>query len=215
MREHERLFVGGVVSLIIILAPGFLVHSDPRFAGSLAGGILGIVAALLMVVALAYPLIKRIDKLRRSLPMRSVLLSHIVAGVLGPLLAMFHSGHKFDSPIGLGMIVLILVLVTSGFVGRYYLNQVSSDIRDDRQELVRLETAYSALNGSTVRSKAPTEGAFAEAIADVEQAIGAREALKRAFGVWMFFHVGATLAFVLLLGLHVWSSVYLGLRWLR
>src|SRR5262245_53965688 len=98
MREHERLIVGGLVSLLLILTPGFLVHFDPRFAGSFAGFVLGVAAALLMLATLVYLMFKRIDGLRRRAPMRLVLQAHVIAGVTGPLLAMLHSGHKFQSP---------------------------------------------------------------------------------------------------------------------
>ncbi|MCK6452699.1 MAG: iron reductase [Alphaproteobacteria bacterium] len=216
MREHERLIVGGLVSLLLILTPGFLIHVDPRFAGSLAGGALGIAAAVMMIATIAYPLFKRIEWLRRRASMRVVLQVHVIAGVLGPLLAMLHSGHKFESPIGIAMIVLILVLVISGFVGRYYMNQLSTELRGDQAALGRLQAAYAGLQDmSTTGSAAgasPTE--LAGAIVDIEQAIVAQQALKRAFAIWMDIHIVATLALFLLLGLHVWSAVYFGLRWL-
>lgn len=215
MREHERLIVGGIVSLILILTPGFFFHSDPRFAGSLPGSIIGMGAALLMSVALTYPLFKRVAPIRRHFSMRGVLQLHIFAGVIGPLLAMFHSGHKFDSSIGVGMIVAMLVLVTSGFLGRYYLSQVSSELREDRAALGTLQASLVELEGMTVLPGSVPAVDVVGAVADIEQAIDAKETLRRASSVWMAVHVGATFAFFLLLGLHVWSSIYFGLRWLR
>lgn len=215
MREHERLIVGGVVSLILILTPGFLIHSDPRFAGSLTGSLLGIAAAILMLLTLAYPLFKRVGPLRGRVSMRWVLQLHILSGVLGPLLAMLHSGHKFDSVIGVSMIALTLALVTSGFVGRYYMNQLTGELRQDKASLEALQASYSRLRNVSTPEQASKAVDLAGAISDVEQAIGAQGALKRAFGTWMVVHISATFAFVLLLGLHVWSAVYFGLRWLR
>lgn len=216
MREQERLIVGGLVSLLLILTPGFLVHVDARFAGSLVGGVLGIAAAILMLLNLAYPLYKRIDWLRRHASMSVVLKVHVVAGVLGPLLAMLHSGHKFESPVGIAMIGLLLALVISGFVGRYYMNQLSTDLRGDRAALGQLQAAYAGLQGAGAAgpSGGTSPSELAGAIVDIEHAIIAQEAVKRAFAIWMYIHIVATLALFLLLGLHVWSAVYYGLRWL-
>ncbi len=57
--------------------------------------------------------------------------------------------------------------------------------------------------------------ALVAAIADLEYAIGRREALKRALARWIVLHVVAALVLYPVLVLHVWSGIYYGLRWLR
>ena len=47
MKEREPLVAGGLVTLLLVLWLGFLVHRDPRFAGSAWGGVLGVSGALL------------------------------------------------------------------------------------------------------------------------------------------------------------------------
>jgi hypothetical protein len=146
MKERERLVVSGLVVLMLVLWLGFLVHRDPRFAGSLSGGVLGVSGALLMLIPLAYLFAKRVRPLKKALTrhvsMRTLLTWHIYAGVLGPILALLHTGHKFESPLGTALTALMLLVVLSGFVGRYLMSQFSQTIREKKETLSQLEVAY-------------------------------------------------------------------------
>lgn len=146
MQEREQSIITGLVILLLVLALGFTVHRDPRFPGSLAGGVLGIVATVLMLIPLAYLVVKRIPwlktRLTRIVSMRSFLAVHMYAGVLGPLLALLHSGHKFHSPLGITLTAMMLVVVLSGFVGRYLLRMITADMRQQQDTLTGLRAAY-------------------------------------------------------------------------
>jgi hypothetical protein len=146
MQERERDIVAGLVILMLILWGGFLIHRSPEFAGSFTGFILGSIAAFLMFIPLVYMFIKRIKLLKKQVtshvPMRTLLAWHIYAGVLGPILALLHSGHRFESPLGISLIVLMLITVLSGFVGRYLMSQFSSEIRDKKKILADLQADY-------------------------------------------------------------------------
>jgi len=52
------------------------------------------------------------------------------------------------------------------------------------------------------------------AIADLEYAMRAREAIEQAFRRWMVVHIGAAIIMYTALALHVWNGIYYGLRWL-
>ena len=146
VKERERTVVGGLVVLLLLLWLGFLLHRSPRFAGSAWGGVLGVSGAALMLAPLAYLIVKRIDPLKRvvtrRVPMRTLLAWHIYAGILGPILGLLHTGHKFDSPLGLALTTMMIVVVLSGFIGRYLLSQTSRTIREKRETLTQLEVAY-------------------------------------------------------------------------
>lgn len=151
MQERGRVMVAALVILLLVLALGFFVHRDPRFAGSLAGGALGISAASLMLVPLAHSLVKRIPLLRRvvtpRVSMRSLLAIHVYSGALAPLLGILHTGHKFQSPLGIALSSMMILVAVSGYVGRYLLGRLSTDIREKRVALATLERSYSALRG--------------------------------------------------------------------
>ena len=64
MKERERIVVTGVLAVLLFAWLGFLVHRSPRFAGSGVGAAFGIAGALLMLVPLAYPIVKRVPFLK-------------------------------------------------------------------------------------------------------------------------------------------------------
>ena len=146
MKERERVIITGLVALMLILWLGFLFHRSPRFAGSLSGGVLGVSGATLMLVPLVYLIIKRIKPLKewvtQFVSMRTLLSWHIYAGVAGPILVILHSGHKFNSPLGISLTAMTLVVVLSGFVGRYMLTKFSDTIHEKKEMLTQLEIAY-------------------------------------------------------------------------
>ena len=251
MKERERIVMTGLVMLMLITWLGFAVHHSPRFAGSFWGGVLAVSGSSLMLVPLVYLFIKRIPMLKRfvtkRVSMRTLLTWHIYAGVIGPILVLLHTGHKFESALGIALTAMTLIVVVSGFVGRYLMSYIAEELREKRETLTGLQGQYqqvsqeihantavtrqvgalqhlrARLAGWAFTAEAQTSGVImpaglralrlTEAIADVEYAIRSHETFKRAFGVWLKFHIVISLVLYALLGLHVWAGLYFGLRW--
>ncbi len=224
MNETEKLTVGALVSALVLAAPGFLFHVAPRFPGSLTGSLIGIAGAVLLVLLLAYSAVRRSvwvkTRVTKHASLSAILSFHVYAGVIGALLGIIHSGHKFYSPLGIGLVSAMLVVVFSGFVGRYYLVQVGTDLSEQQSMLAVLRTRYDAVAGALAGAPAPTVltdaplPSLLDAIADLEYAIGARKVLKRTLSRWTVLHVGAAIVMYTLLALHIWNGIYYGLRWL-
>jgi len=146
MQERERVIVTGLVVFLLLLWLGFLVHVDPRFAGSLPGFIVGLIALLLLLVPAAYSLVKRVPRLKQAItkcvPMRTLLTWHIYASILGGILAIIHSGHRFASRVGILLISMTLLVILSGFVGRYLMAQISQEIKEKYALLDRAKAHY-------------------------------------------------------------------------
>ncbi len=134
--------------LILVAWGGGVFHVSPRFAGSPLGGALGVSGAFLMLGPLVYLVIKRVKPIKaavtRHVSMRTLLAWHIYAGLLGPLLVLLHTGHKFESVVGTSLTALTLIVVFSGFVGRYLLRLIGDDVRRKRGLLSQLYEAYDA-----------------------------------------------------------------------
>jgi hypothetical protein len=158
MNEHEKIISSALLLLLFLAWFAFLVHEDPRFAGSAAGGLFGVVGASLILVPYLYLVVKRVPALRRWWSRRMTLSTfleiHIYAGILGPIFGLVHTGHKFQSPVGILLTTLMLVVVFSGFVGRYLLGIVSADIRDKKEMLAALEQEYHRLSLEVTASSA-------------------------------------------------------------
>lgn len=216
MTHKEQLTVGLLLATVALFAPGFLLHAAPRFPGSLAGSLLGILGATAMVLLLVFSLAKRLTWLKDRVSLRAFLSFHVYAGAIGAVFGILHTGHKYQSPLGMALVTAMLILVMSGFVGRYYLVQIGTDIRDQRQELGVLRVRYDTFvaNGLAAAWPDMPVPALIAAIADLEDAIDRREVLKTACSRWVILHVVAAIVFYPLLALHIWSGVYHGLRWL-
>lgn len=146
MKDRERYVVSGLVVLMLLFWLGFLFHRSPRFAGSFWGGMLAVAGSLIMLFPLAYLIVKRIPPLRKVVTKRvsmpTLLVWHVYAGVVGPMLVILHTGHKFDSPLGIALTAMTLIVVVSGFVGHYLLSQFRQTISEKKAMLSQLESAY-------------------------------------------------------------------------
>jgi hypothetical protein len=247
MKEREGIVVSGTVCVLLVAWLGFLLHRSPRFPGSGVGAVFGIAGAALMLVPLAYPIAKRIpflhDRITAQISMKSLLAVHVYAGILGPLLALIHTGHKFDSMLGMALTAVILLVVVSGFAVRYLLTYVNQEIKD---KLLLLQTARGDLDSAWgVLENSPAEATAlprapllvagmasfgielasggpvaevtrtAEGVADLEYAIRTHELFKRWFGRALKLHIVLSVILYVLLALHIGSGIHFGLRWLR
>ena len=89
---------------------------------------LGIVGASLMAILLLYPLRKRLRLMRILGPTRHWFRIHMIFGVLGPVLILYHSNFQFGSLNSNVALVCTLLVAISGLVGRYLYTQIHSGL---------------------------------------------------------------------------------------
>lgn len=246
MKNHERFIVVGAFIVLVFAWLGFLLHVSPRFAGSGMGAVFGISGAVLMLIPLAYVFAKRIpflkERITQYVSLQTWLSIHIYTGIVGALLALIHTGHKYTSPLGIALTATMLLVVVSGIVLRYLTSFVNLDMKE---KLLLLQTArgdldhaWGVLEQSAVGKKSPpTEPSLltglaslglspapdnsagqvtilAEGVADLEYSIRTHELLKRWFSGMLTIHIVVSVAFYALLAAHIASGIYFGLRWL-
>ncbi len=246
MKAREGIIVSGVICLLLLAWLGFLVHRAPRFAGSGMGAVFGITGAALMLVPLAYTFAKRVPffkaRLTPHMSLQAMLNLHVVTGILGPLFAIIHTGHKYDSWLGIALTAVMLLVVMSGYVVGYLLTYVAHEITDKLALLQTargdLDSAWGALERLPADMRAPPQapvwsaslaalgleiragGAagevtrIAESVADLEYAIRMHEFFKRWFSRALKLHIALSVSLYALLALHIGFGVYFGLRWL-
>ena len=247
MKDREGIVVSGILCALFLAWLGFLFHQDPRFPGSGLGTAFGIVGAVLMLVPLAYPIVKRIpfihDRITAHVSLQTLLTIHVYSGILGPIFAIIHTGHKFDSPLGIALTAVMLLVVVSGYTARYLNTFLTHDITD---KLLMLQTARGDLDSAWgVVERSPTQlrvapaapeltaglASFgievpvggptgdvlriAEGVADLEFSIRTHEMFKRWFSRALKLHIYLSVLLYLLLALHIGSGIHFGLRWLR
>lgn len=234
MQERGGIVAGSLVVLVAVLPLGALFHASSRFPGSLLGSLLGITAAVLMIIPFIYLLIKRVPFLNstvtRLVSMRTLLAVHIYAGLFGPVLALLHSAHKFRSPLGISLVGMMLVVVLSGYCGRFLLGRISRSVQARRSELAQLHAAFRALPPEPLKRAVPGWAAWlfrrvdsdsgertrlASALIDAEQAVRLEELIRAVFTRWLRLHIALAAVLYTLLALHAWSGFYYGFRWLQ
>ena len=245
MKDRDRFLVTTIFAVLIFGWLGFLVHTSPRFAGSGLGSAFGIAGAALMLVSVAYVAVKRIPFIKRGVnkyvSQKTLLSIHVYTGIVGALLGLIHTGHKYDSPLGIALTAMMLVVIVSGFTVKYLLTYIVTDLKD---KLALLQTARGDLDSAWgVLESAPQEKqnlpkrpllaaglaslglsspsdrpasrvmTLAESVADLEYSVRTHELLKRWFSRALMLHIVTSFAFLLLLALHVWAAIHFGLRW--
>jgi hypothetical protein len=247
MKEREGIIVTGVVCVLFLAWLGFFLHRSPRFPGSGLGAVFGIAGAALMLVPLAYPIVKRIpflhDRVTPHVSIKSLLAAHVYAGIFGALLVLIHTGHKFDSWLGIALTAAMLLVVVNGYAVRYLLTYVTQEIKDKLSLLQTargdLDSAWGVLENSSAEMRdfpkarvlvaglgsvgfdLPIGGPAgevtrtAESVADLEYAVRTHELFKRWFRRSLKLHIVLSVILYPLLALHIGSGIYFGLRWLR
>ena len=109
-----------MISMFAALYFGWL-HRDDNYlsAETGTGYLLGIVGGSLMLVLLLYPLSKRVALLTRLIPSRYWFGIHMLLGVIGPLMILFHSNFHLGSTNSSIALVCMLLVAGSGLIGRY------------------------------------------------------------------------------------------------
>lgn len=116
------------------------------------GQTLGMVGALLMLVPFLYMMRKRVSWLKSSGSLRGWLEVHLFCGVVGPVLVTLHTSFKFNGIVSAAYWSMVVV-VLSGFIGRYLFVRIPRSIRgselargelDARAESLKVEIADSA-----------------------------------------------------------------------
>ncbi len=122
------------------------ILSEPR-GGHPLGHWLGIFGATMMLMTeVLYSVRKRTSWLNWAGPVRYWLSFHIFTGIVGPFLILMHTGLVFRGLAGISF-VLMLIVVGSGFIGRYLytaLPRTLSGVTASRQELEREAKAIEA-----------------------------------------------------------------------
>lgn len=229
--RRDLWLLGSLLALLLLLWLGYAWHRDLRFAGSPLGTVIGLVGALLMLVPLAYTVVKRMPALRRG-GLQRWMQWHVYAGLLGAGLGVLHSGHRFDSWIGQLLIASALLSVLTGYVGRHLSAFVVEDLRERDAQLAAVQAAWdqrvSALGvaGASppsprpelplLRSRSGAEIEFdrlAEAVADARHAVRSARRLRSALRRWLAAHIAVSVVFYAALAVHLWGAWTHGWRW--
>ncbi|MCI0508384.1 MAG: hypothetical protein L0Z73_20110 [Gammaproteobacteria bacterium] len=99
----------------------------------------GLAGGLLMLLALAYSLRKRLGVLKNAGKVESWYYLHLCAGISGPLLIIFHSSFAVKSVNSLIAITAMVLIVCSGALGRFIFTRLSFTMHSTLERISREE----------------------------------------------------------------------------
>ena len=116
--ENELVLAGLTVAAITLIYLTVILISDVPSASGLIGHSIGILGFLLMIATETLYSIRKRSRRRPIGRMSDWLKFHIYTGIVGPYLVFLHTAWKFQGLAGVTMLLTIIV-VLSGFIGRY------------------------------------------------------------------------------------------------
>lgn len=236
--KNINAFLAFFFGLLVI---GFLFHQSRTFAGSAPGHALGIAGTILILMTLIYPFRKRILKKKGK---QNPLNSHISYGLIGPSLVVVHSAHKFSSLVGILVFVSLVLVVFSGIVGRYLFKKVNRSLREQKRDhrllQDRIESRKNEMLAACMLSEEETHEQTdvpqqtpehwevrsdmtaaceqwldeVRALAETEYSMQFFDRLNVLFSRWIRIHYWISGVLFALIGVHVITTLYYGLRWL-
>ncbi|TRZ92230.1 MAG: hypothetical protein D4R84_12750 [Rhodocyclaceae bacterium] len=126
-----------VISLVLIAWA--VRRGDLYTSASDVGYWLGVAGGSLMVVLLIYPLRKRFKALAVLGPLKHWFRFHIVAGIAGPLIVLFHSTFHVGSFNAAIALACMLLVVASGLVGRFIYRKIHHGLYGSRATAADLQ----------------------------------------------------------------------------
>jgi hypothetical protein len=159
--DHEHylsrtlLQIGPIVfsiAVISVLALAWIEREEGILtADSGLGYWLGIAGAVMMAMLALYPLRKRVKVLRNAGRVANWFRTHMILGILGPMLIVLHTNFKLGSLNSQLALYTMLVVVASGVAGRYLYARIHKglygqhvQIRDILTDLAELQERLDA-----------------------------------------------------------------------
>jgi len=137
-----RVVVSSVVASVVIslaLLAWAVRRGDVYTSASDLGYWLGVAGGSLMVVLLIYPLRKRFRMLAVLGPLKHWFRFHIVAGIVGPVIVLFHSTFHIGSFNAAIALACMLLVVASGLVGRFIYRKIHHGLYGSRATAADLQ----------------------------------------------------------------------------
>jgi len=190
-RENRRssAFYGYSITTIA-LGIGWLLRD--RYLISPAEGLgywLGIIGGSMMLVLLLYPLRKKIRILRILGRTAHWFQAHMILGVLGPVLVLYHSNFKLGSFNSKFALYCMLLVVISGVIGRHIYANIHGGLYGGKASLedIRKELAVSLEQGNGIATLLPKFATKLDALAAEAQGCSITGSLSvRSSFMWTF-----------------------------
>jgi hypothetical protein len=160
----------------------------PLTAESGYGYALGIIGGSLMLLLMLYPLRKHLRIMRRMGSTKYWFRIHMLFGVLGPVCILFHTGFQLGSLNSNVALFCMLVVATSGLIGRYFYTRIHHGLYGRKASLQELQQ-HSRLIGDALVEKLKTTPWILERIQRFETSVS-RQSTSLIGSLWTLLSLG-------------------------
>jgi hypothetical protein len=176
-------------------------------------GILGFV--LMLMTEILYTLRKR-SRLAQWGRLSTWLQIHIFTGLVGPYMVLLHSSWKFNGLAGITML-LTVVIVASGFIGRYIYTAIprtADGVEVETDELQRQMAMIQAQVDSQSRLSNPSRQqqremrALQKRLRTLQRQVSSLAAARRLLSLWHTVHIPIGMALFTAAFIHSAAAIY-------
>ena len=215
MGKHKELWLAMVCMLLIggLYALVTVWYRDVPAASGFFGHLLGVLGFILMLMTeLLYSLRKR-SRTARWGRMSDWLEFHIFTGLVGPFMVLLHSSWKFQGLAGAVMLMTV-VIVLSGFVGRYIYTAVPRTVDGVEVQAAVLEQAMAEVDAEVKRMEAEEQG-VGERLEGLKKErellrrqVGSLARMRRTLAIWHTVHIPLGMALFTAAFIHIGAAIY-------
>ncbi len=189
MQQSSReLWISFIAIVAITLIYSFVVITQGGVpaARELFGHSIGIIGFILMLMTETLYTLRKRSRSARWGRMQSWLQFHIFTGLVGPYMVLLHTSWKFNGLAGMVML-LTVVIVASGFLGRYIYTAVPRSVDGIELEANQLEQQIRVIDGELqnwLAGQPQLYQSLSKSLAATSVSSGSRLVFGRAFDEW-------------------------------
>jgi len=187
-QSNRELWLSFIAIVIITLLYAFVVISSGGVpaARELFGHSIGIIGFIMMLMTETLYTLRKRSRSARWGRMQSWLQFHIFTGLVGPYMVLLHTSWKFNGLAGAVMLMTVII-VASGFLGRYIYTSVPRTVDGIEVEANELEQQIRAIDGELQKwlvGQPQLYQSISKSIAVTPVSSGSRLVFGRAFEEW-------------------------------
>jgi hypothetical protein len=168
--RRNSAWLGFLLTTALVYVGWMERHERNITAESGLGYILGIVGASMMAALLIYPLRKRIRSMRILGSTRHWFKMHMLLGIIGPVLILFHSNFAVGSLNSRVALFCTLLVACSGIVGRFLYAQIHRGLYGEKMTLRSLVSDMQQSLEQIIASR-PVLAEFQVQLADFDKSV--------------------------------------------
>ena len=205
------------ISIITFFYLRIVINSTIPSASGFLGHSLGVIGSVLVLMTeVLYSLRKRY-KFARWGKLQNWLSFHIFTGLVGPYLILLHTSWKFNGIAGILMLFTILI-VASGFIGRYFYTLIPRDIDGTAIEAEGAFRKLDLINKELAQIDPTSEEISENDIRDYRELSNLHKSLtqklnntdrsRKLLSIWHTFHVPLGMILFFTAFIHILATLY-------